>query len=230
MSNDIRDILEKLTLLESNLTPASVEHGLNKQQKSVPQMPALFKPKTQKILGGNPSAKNPMSGYAVGGCEESVEVDKEELEEAQANEEKLLDKVKKSFADYLSSIEDTVKADSDLKDKINGDTDLKNKDKKDKDLMSKSTEMENIDQLPATQPQGEPGVSVKECWPVKTVTLENGRVCEIHGDEHSGFEVRHGNRSLKSRFKKIDHALMAIDMYMNKLRQQDESADYVEER
>ena len=69
--NDIYSIVEKLRVIEGDLTPTSVKKGLNPQQKSVPQLPALFKPKTQKILGGNPNAKNPMAGYAVGGCEES---------------------------------------------------------------------------------------------------------------------------------------------------------------
>ena len=73
--NDIYSIVERLAILEGRITPSNVKHGLNTQQKSVPQMPALFKPKTQKILGGNPNAKNPMSGYAVGGCEESEEFD-----------------------------------------------------------------------------------------------------------------------------------------------------------
>ena len=82
MSNhDFRSILEKLTLLEGDLTPTNVKHGLNKQQKSVKQMPALFKPKTQKILGGDPNAKNPMSGYMVGADEsKELEEDHQELE------------------------------------------------------------------------------------------------------------------------------------------------------
>ena len=68
--NDIYTIVERLAILEGRITPTNVKHGLNAQQKSVPQMPALFKPKTQKILGGNPNAKNPMSCYAVGGSAE----------------------------------------------------------------------------------------------------------------------------------------------------------------
>ena len=70
--NDIYSIVERLAILEGRITPATVKHGLNNQQKSVPQMPALFKPKTQKILGGDADDKNPMSGYAVGGCEERL--------------------------------------------------------------------------------------------------------------------------------------------------------------
>ena len=55
--NDIYSIVERLAILEGRITPASVKHGLNKQQKSVPQLPALFKPKTEKILGGDIKGK-----------------------------------------------------------------------------------------------------------------------------------------------------------------------------
>jgi hypothetical protein len=45
-SADIRSILDRLaTVEEGKLTPVNVKHGLNKQQKSVDQLPALFKPK-----------------------------------------------------------------------------------------------------------------------------------------------------------------------------------------
>lgn len=43
-------------------------------------MPALFKPKTQKILGGDASAPNPMSGYMVGGCEEGKELEEDHVQ------------------------------------------------------------------------------------------------------------------------------------------------------
>ena len=52
--NDIYSIVERLAILEGRITPSTVKHGLNSQQRSVPQMPALFRPKTQKILGGDP--------------------------------------------------------------------------------------------------------------------------------------------------------------------------------
>ena len=63
----------------------------------------------------------------------------------------------------------------------------------------------------------------------KTITLEDGRICEIHGNEHTGFEIRHGNRKLPSRFKNLDHASMALEMWQANCRRQDESADYIDE-
>jgi len=203
--NDIYNIVERLAILEGRITPTTVKHGLNAQQKSVPQMPALFKPKTEKILGGDPDAKNPMSGYMVG---DSIEDDRKPVEED------VLEKVKKSLADYLSNVADEIKSDTDLKDKKKEDSDLKKKDKKDRDLVAKE-----LDEQPELQ---------VESHPVKTVANECG-LFEIHGNEPSGFEIRHGNNAMRSRFKTIDEAVMALEMFAARKKATDESADYIEE-
>jgi hypothetical protein len=68
MSDDIRDILGKLqTITEAKTTPVAVKQGLNPQQKSVKQMPALFQPKSIKVLGTKTDPKHPAAGYFVGG-------------------------------------------------------------------------------------------------------------------------------------------------------------------
>ena len=105
--NDIYSIVERLRILEE---------GLDKNQRSVNQLSATFKPKTVAVLTAKTDPKNPMAGKLVGGCEES-----EELEEAITSED-VLDKVKSSFVEYLKSIEDKYTA-SNLKDKNNDDTD-----------------------------------------------------------------------------------------------------------
>ena len=125
--NDIYSIVERLRILEEGLTPVNVKHGLNAQQKSVDQLSATFKPKTVAVLTAKQDPKNPLAGKLVGGCEES-----EELEEAVATED-VLEKVKKSLADYLSNVADEIKSDTDLKDKKKEDSDLKKKDKKDRE-------------------------------------------------------------------------------------------------
>ena len=222
--NDIYSIVERLAILEGRITPANVKHGLNTQQKSVPQMPALFKPKTQKILGGNPNAKNPMSGYAVGGCEEEVESDKEMAEDAsmtwdgvspdtkEFTSEDVLEKVKKSFTDFVKEIEKIQ--DSDLKDKKNDDNDLRAKDKTDRDLSPKQV--------------AEHDTNLPEAAPVKTITNECG-LWEVHGDEHTGFEIRHGNRRLPTRFRNLEEAEMALEMFNLRRRRHDDAADYIDE-
>jgi hypothetical protein len=235
MSNDIRDIIERLAILEGRITPTTVKHGLNPQQKEVPQLPALFKPKTQKILGGDPNAKNPMSGYMVGdSVDHDEEADKEIVEAAKVDEEKLLDKVKKSLIDYLESVEETLekKIDRDLGQKP-ADRDIGKKDKNNKDLVTTEQELEEdpTEEDPviqdSTPPIQNPTYAESAC--VKSMMLENGAMFEIHGNEHTGFEIRHGNRTMKSRFKNIDEAAMAIEMFRARQKKNNESQDYIEE-
>ena len=235
MSNDIRDIIERLAILEGRITPTTVKHGLNPQQKEVPQLPALFKPKTQKILGGNPNAKNPMSGYMVGdSVENDEEADKEIVEAAKVDEEKLLDKVKKSLTDYLASVEEKLekKIDRDLGEKP-VDRDIGKKDKNNKDLVARQQELEEDPTeedpviQPGTTPVENPTYAESAC--VKSMVLENGAMFEIHGNERTGFEIRHGNRTMKSRFKNIDEAAMAIEMFRARQKKDNESQDYIEE-
>ena len=303
--NDIYSIVERLAILEGRISPTNVKHGLNAQQRSVPQMPALFKPKTQKILGGDADAKNPVAGYSFG---DDIQDQRQPVEEAEVIED-VLDQVKSSLVDYLKNVEDRYK-DSNLKDKVKVDCDLGKKDTRDRDLVAKikdavaeeavaedhrrlevgdrvcvtgpnhyegefgeiaefspsgkfvvvkfdngdeasmhlsdveyhddqEDDYEEVDEdseiaaalsgtIPAAQPAGEPGVSMKESQPVKTVTNECG-LWEVHGDEPSGFEIRHGNRAMRSRFKTIEEAEMALEMFAARRAKQDESADYIEE-
>lgn len=208
--NDIYSIVERLRILEE---------GLDKNQKSVNQLGATFKPKTVAVLTAKTDPKNPMADKLVGGCEESEELDEEPLEEAITSED-VLDKVKASFADYLKNVADKINTDSDLKDKNKDDGGIKKKDKRDRDLISKQPEVAEADPvtletalLPA---------------PIKTITNECG-LWEVHGNERDGFEIRRGRRVLPSRFKNLDEAEMALEMFAHRMRKQDESQDYIDE-
>lgn len=77
--NDIYSIVERLRILEE---------GLDKNQKSVNQLSATFKPKTVAVLTAKKDPKNPMAGKLVGG-NESVESDEEPLDEAITSEDVL---------------------------------------------------------------------------------------------------------------------------------------------
>ena len=231
--NNMHDIVKRLAILEGRITPAEPVGSQNAQQKSVHQLPALFKPgKGGPILGGDPDKPAVTKGYFVGA--ESEEKEEEPIEEAMATEEKLLDKVKKTFIDYLDSVEDAVgkKKDRDIGDKPK-DHDIGSK-AKDRDIIAKVKELEEdpTETEPAADqpvaPIQEPTYAAAASAPVKTITLEDGRICEIHGDEHTGFEIRHGNRKLPSRFKNLDHASLALEMWQAS-RPQDDSADYIEE-
>ena len=70
--------------------------------------------------------------------------------------------------------------------------------------------------------------SVKESAPLKTITNEMG-IWEMHGDDHSGFEIRHGNRRLPTRFKNLDEAELALEMFNARRRRHDEAQDYIDE-
>ena len=210
--NDIYTIVERLRMLEE---------GLDKNQKSVNQLGATFKPKTVSVLTSPKDPKNPLAGKMVGGCEESKETEVAE---------DILDKVKSSLVDYLKSIEDKY-TDSNLKDKKHDDTDIKQKDKRDHDLVAKEDSELGAalsGEIPAEQPAGEPGVSIKEDGPVNTITNECG-LWEMHGDEYTGFEIRRAGRCLPTRFKNLDEAEMAIEMFAQRQRKHNEAQDYIDE-
>ena len=211
--NDIYSIVERLRILEE---------GLNTDQKSVNQLSATFKPRTVAVLTAKQDPKNPMAGKLVGGAEESTEPDEEMLEDT-------LSKVKASLADYLKGVEEKYR-DSHIKTRAK-DRDISTRDLQDRDLVTKednelSSALSGV--LPAEQPPGEPGVSLKESVAVKTVTNECG-LWEMHGDETSGFEIRHGNRRLPTRFKNLEEAELALEMFNLRRCKQDEAQDYIDE-
>ena len=75
--NDIYSILARLDAVsESRVTPAKLSGDQNAQQKSVPQLPALFKPRKIAVLGAKSDPDHPMRGYAVG-ANESEEVEED---------------------------------------------------------------------------------------------------------------------------------------------------------
>jgi hypothetical protein len=220
--NDIYSIVERLRILEE---------GLDKNQKSVNQLSATFKPKTVAVLTAKQDPKNPMAGKLVGGSE-SIKRDDTVLEAEVA--EDVLEKVKSSFKDFIKQAEEQIK-DSDIKEKKKEDTDLKNKDKTDQDLVVKDnsvTEDPTQEEDPAPTMISKPIINPTygESAPVKTLTLADDMICEIHGNEADGFEIRRGTRSLPTRFKNIDQAEMALEMYQARMRKQDESQDYMEEK
>jgi hypothetical protein len=218
--NDIYSIVERLRILEE---------GLDKNQKSVNQLGPTFKPKTVAVLTAKTDPKNPLAGKLVGGSE-SEENEKAVLEAEMA--EDVLEKVKKSFTDFIKHVEDEIK-DSDIKEKNKEDTDLKKKELKHRDLIAKETPVaeDPTEEEPISAPTDTEQYPVMpESAPVKTMTMEDGSLFEIHGNEHDGFEIRREGRCMKSRFENVDHATMALEMFMHRLKKQDESQDYMEER
>ena len=230
-SYDIRSILDRLSLVEREITPDGVRHGLNAQQKSVPQLPALFKPHGIRVLGSPKDPRHPMTGYQVG-AGESAESNKSALEEAmQAVEEDMLSKVKRDLTTYLDRLEKKVEIDRHLIGKA-------------KDAIKQGQTEEDVE--PDSSVDNETGHDVEYAArsdidaaqkPIHTVAMEDGTICEIHehGDE---YEIKLGGRSLPSRFGSSADAGMAIDLFRARRsggQQQDHAKnnidqDYIEEK
>ena len=218
--NDIYSIVERLRILEE---------GLDKNQRSVNQLSATFKPKTVAVLTAKKDPKNPMAGKLVG-SDESVERDDPVLEADMA--EDVLEKVKRSFTDFIEQAEQSI--DKEVQEKKREDTDLKKKDAKDRGLKAKElpvAEDPTTQELPGTTMTSPPitNPTYGESAPVKSVALTDGMICEIHGNERDGFEIRRGTRSLPTRFKNMAQAEMALEMFMARMKKNDESQDYLDE-
>jgi len=239
MTDPIYRIIERLALIEGKTTPVSVRHGLNKQQQGVPQLPALFKPNNiSTTLTKKPYQKHPMDGYMVG--ENSL------AEAMQEVEEDMVSRVKGQFADYLEKLEKENKLDSHLVRKAKHDLEIGDDQEVDEQDME-----ENATWDQDVQPIGDPadtevahGVEdhiaasvaapaepmAEYGTPARTYTLEDGTCLEAYGDDESGYEVRHGERKLPTRFPRIDHADMAVKLFQKRRQRQDQSQDYIEER
>ena len=120
--SDLKDILAKLDrIAEGEVTPVAVKSGLNKQQKKVHELPALFKPKSISVLSNKTDPTHPTKGYFVGA--ESIEQDEQETISEVVTSEDVISTVKKKLGDYLADLSKEIKSDSDLKDKIPRDVD-----------------------------------------------------------------------------------------------------------
>jgi len=248
MTVDIRNILERITAIEQGkTTPAVVKHGLNAQQKSVPQLPALFKPKGIKVLNAKTDPKHPMAGYAVG-ADESAAPKMSALEEAMAQvEEDMLGKVKADLNSYLDRLEKKMAGDDGQRDKGTPDLDrLEKKTRIDRDLIDKAVNAiergqaesdqevsedpteQDLMTAPPPAPVQDP-VLPESAGPVFTMEMSDGSCLECWGDEGRGFEIRRQGRSMPARFNKVDHAKMAMDLFRNRWDRQDRGQDYIEE-
>jgi hypothetical protein len=231
MTDPIYRIIERLALIEGKTIPVNVKHGLNKQQQGVPQLPALFKPRNiSTTLTKKPYQAHPLDGYMVG--ENAL------AEAMQEVEEDMVSRVKGQFRDYLEKLEKENKLDSHLVNKAKHDLDIGDDKEVDEATWDADvapvgdpadTEvahgLENDIATAVSQPTAPLGES-----PARTYTLEDGTCLEAYGDDESGYEVRHGERRLPTRFPRIDHADMAVKLFQKRRQKQDLSQDYIEER
>ena len=91
-------------------------------------------------------------------------------------------------------------------------SDISKEIKKDPDL---------VDKLSAKAPGDQMGP------PVKTVTTDDGHEIQIHGNEDDGFRISIKNRPANTKFKNLDEAVMACEIFC--ARRRNGQADYLDE-
>jgi hypothetical protein len=207
MSQDIRDLLERMTTIEQgSTTPVTVKSGLNAQQRRADQLPALFRPHHIDVLNNPTDPQHPMKGRAVGSLEERMgEI-----------EEDMVGKIRRDLNDYLRDIEQRVHDDG-RREKPHLQ-DIQKRDTQDRDLVDKAKDAVDRGQAEESEDLAE------------TIALEDGSILTIHGSPATGFGIRRGGRKMSSRFDNIDDARMAVDLFRARRREQQPNPDYMEER
>ena len=229
MNDDIAKILDRLRMIESDTTPVSVKHGLNKQQKSVPQLPALFKPENISPVLTNQTQKKPLGKNMVG---DSREPTRNALAEQMAEiDEDMLSRVKQDLGQYLDYLE--ARKDDEIDDKkkrLVRQAAEKVQDRNPAKPGDQDEYSETEEPMMSGTAQMSP-VSVGESTHLRTIALEDGTCLECWGNPDSSIEIRHGDRVLPSRFRTLDEAEMAVEMFRAHRRglPQDPSDDYLEE-
>jgi hypothetical protein len=213
-------------MIESDLTPVSVKHGLNRQQKSVPQMAALFKPENISPVLGSNNQKKPLGKNMFGDSKEPVALARHMSE----IDEDMLSRVKQDLGQYLDYLE--AKKDDEIDDKkkrLVRQAAQKVQDRNPAKSGNQDEYSETEEPMLSGTAQMTPVSEYHK--PVKVIQLEDGSCLECYGNDDRGFEIRLGGRVLPSRFRTLDEAEMAVEMFRAHRRglPQDPSDDYLEE-
>jgi hypothetical protein len=247
MSSDIRDILQRLSAVaEGTTTPVSVKKGQNPQQRSVPQLPALFKPRSISVLGANTDPEHPMKGYAVGANESRL------AETMQEIEEDMLNRVKKDLTHYLDQLNQQYHDDGRRDPDSTPDLDsLTKKEKLYRDMIAKAVDAidsaETVEELgtvsendyelsdPSTVHDVEDQVDstlAQPQQPVQVMEIGSGPAFEVHSIGPDNFEIRRGSHRLPTSFRSQEEADIALQLFRSRYKDKTKntSADYIEER
>jgi len=227
MNDDIAKILDRLRMIESDITPAKLGQTLNRQQKSVPQLPALFKPENISPVLGSNNQKKPLGKNMFGDSKEPVALARHMSE----IDEDMLSRVKQDLGQYLDYLE--AKKDDEIDDKkkrLVRQAAQKVQDKNPAKSGNQDEYSETEEPMLSGTAMMSP-VSVGESTHLRTIALEDGTCVECWGNPDSSIEIRHGGRVLPSRFRTLDEAEMAVEMFRAHRRgmPQDPSDDYLEE-
>ena len=139
----------------------------------------------------------------------------------------MLSKVKRTFVDYLERLEDSNKIDSHLVRKAKDELDIANDPDPENEEIDEDPTQQDFDIVPAQAPIENPTLAEA---PVKTYPMEDGSMLECYGDEATGFEIRHGERRLPTRFRNVNDADMAVKIFQKRNNKPQGNQDYLEER
>jgi len=229
---EISRILQNLDLIENR---AKQVENLNTAQRSVHQLPALFRPKKIRVLTNPTDPEHPTHGYFVGD-DLQIGVGETPLEEMMHRvEEDMLSRTRRDLATYLDmlSSRDSEKKPSEFHTK-NTDNDQVDEDptetqpKQDPEQQANQQTNSQVVQMASTQSTGSPGVSGS--IPVKSITMEDGVVFDIYGNVKEGYTVGCGKNRINRKFENLDHAVMATDIYRARRPKLLGNQDYIEER
>lgn len=226
----MHDILKKMDI---------INEGLDADQISVKQLPALFKPKNISTVLGEPYKKHPMDGELVGEDYNEESSTRDAVESAitrrivHGRPELLMqygiNAVKQAIADESDWIGDTSLDEigsSDVSAWVNNiarrlaaeqdqqqNEDVVSSVKKRlgdmlQDVASAISSTQNLkDKEPKEKNTSNLGPAVK------TITTNDGNEIKIHGNEDDGFRISVKNNTSKSKFKNLDEAIMAVEMF-----------------
>ena len=188
----------------------------------------MFKPENISPVLTNQTQKKPLGKNMVGDSKEHSALARHMSE----IDEDMLSRVKQDLGQYLDYLE--AKKDDEIEDKKKRLVQQASQKVQDKNP-AKSGDQDEYSETEEPMMSGTAmmtPVSVGECnEPVKIIALEDGTCLECWGNDDSGFEIRHGDRVLPSRFGSLDEAEMAVEMFRAHRRglSQDSSEDYLEE-
>lgn len=228
---EISRILRNLDIIENQVQLAD---DLNADQRSVHQLPALFRPKKIRVLTNPQDPQHPTAGHFVGD-DLQIGVGETPLEEMMHRvEEDMLSKTRRDLASYLDMLgkphsgqdHAPLHAKTSPSQEVAEDP-TEGQPSQDPEQQANQKTNAQVVQVAAKEPAGAPGVSGS--IPVKSMTMEDGVVFDIYGNVKEGFTVSCGSHPVKRRFETLDHAVMATNIYRARRNRRPDNQDYIPE-
>ena len=236
--------------------------NLDAAQKSVKQLPALFKPvDTSPQLAGPYPGRNATLGYLVGEGEE------QENAMARAVIRRIVNQHPEWITRYgveflMQAVDDVTEGDTDwdeigssdvsayvryvkdvLDDRMGDRSEMADrrpfaeaKEAATEDVLSAmkkklgdylqdvATAIKKDSDLKDRIPQ-----AIDQIKAVRTMKTDDGHEIKITGNEDDGFRISIKNRESNTKFRDLDEATMAVEMFCARRRQAEQSQDYIEE-